>query len=92
MAATIPPSGDHPVRAHGRRRRLALGLLPAALSTEIGSESQRPLAVVVIGWLVSATLLTLLVLPILYAIVLPDRRREMPVARRAVRLLRAARG
>jgi len=44
----------------------ALGLLPAALSTEIGSETQRPLAVVVIGGLVSATLLTLLVLPVLY--------------------------
>jgi len=41
----------------------ALGLLPAALSTQIGSETQRPLAVVVIGGLVSATLLTLLVLP-----------------------------
>jgi heavy metal efflux system protein len=51
----------------------ALGLLPAALSTEIGSETQRPLAVVVIGGLVSATLLTVLVLPVLYAIVLPER-------------------
>jgi cobalt-zinc-cadmium resistance protein CzcA len=50
----------------------ALGLLPAALSTEIGSETQRPLAVVVIGGLVSATVLTLLVLPVLYAMVLPD--------------------
>jgi cobalt-zinc-cadmium resistance protein CzcA len=43
----------------------SLGLLPAALSTEIGSETQRPLAVVVIGGLVSATVLTLLVLPVL---------------------------
>jgi len=51
----------------------ALGLLPAALSTEIGSETQRPLAVVVIGGLVSATLLTVLVLPVLYTIVLPER-------------------
>jgi cobalt-zinc-cadmium resistance protein CzcA len=42
------------------------GLLPMALSHEIGSETQRPLAVVVIGGLVSATLLTLLVLPSLY--------------------------
>ena len=43
-----------------------LGLLPMALSHAIGSETQRPLAVVVIGGLVSATFLTLLVLPTLY--------------------------
>ena len=43
-----------------------LGLLPMALSHSIGSEVQKPLAVVVIGGLVSATLLTLLVLPALY--------------------------
>ena len=45
----------------------ALGLLPMALSHEIGSETQRPLAIVVIGGLVTATLLTLVVLPVLYA-------------------------
>ena len=44
----------------------ALGLLPMALSHDIGSETQRPLALVVIGGLVTATLLTLLVLPVLY--------------------------
>ncbi len=44
-----------------------LGLLPMALSHAIGAETQRPLAVVVIGGLVSATLLTRLVLPTLYA-------------------------
>src|SRR5581483_3799973 len=43
-----------------------LGLLPMAMSHAIGSEVQKPLAVVVIGGLVSATLLTLLVLPTLY--------------------------
>lgn len=43
-----------------------LGLLPMALSTAIGSETQKPLAIVVIGGLVSATLLTLFVLPTLY--------------------------
>jgi cobalt-zinc-cadmium resistance protein CzcA len=43
-----------------------LGLLPMALSTAIGSETQKPLAVVVIGGLISATLLTLIVLPTLY--------------------------
>ena len=40
-----------------------LGLLPMALSKGIGSEVQKPLAVVIIGGLVSATLLTLVVLP-----------------------------
>jgi cobalt-zinc-cadmium resistance protein CzcA len=44
----------------------ALGLLPMALSHDIGSETQRPLAIVIIGGLVTATLLTLLVLPVLY--------------------------
>jgi heavy metal efflux system protein len=43
-----------------------LGLLPMALSHGIGSEVQRPLAVVIIGGLVSATILTLIVLPALY--------------------------
>jgi len=47
----------------------ALGLLPAALSHAIGAETQRPLAVVVIGGLVSATALTLFVLPVLYTLV-----------------------
>jgi cobalt-zinc-cadmium resistance protein CzcA len=44
----------------------ALGLLPMALSQDIGAETQRPLAIVVIGGLVTATLLTLVVLPALY--------------------------
>jgi cobalt-zinc-cadmium resistance protein CzcA len=43
-----------------------LGLVPLALSQGIGSEVQRPLAVVVIGGLVSSTFLTLVVLPVLY--------------------------
>ena len=42
------------------------GLLPMALSHSIGAETQRPLAIVVIGGLISATLLTLLVLPSVY--------------------------
>ena len=45
-----------------------LGLLPMALSHGIGSETQKPLAVVIIGGLISATLLTLFVLPIVYVI------------------------
>ncbi|MFD2519248.1 efflux RND transporter permease subunit [Emticicia soli] len=44
----------------------AIGLLPAAISTGIGSETQKPLAIVVIGGLISATILTLLVFPIIY--------------------------
>lgn len=44
------------------------GLLPMALSHDIGSETQKPLAVVVIGGLISATVLTLIVLPTLYVI------------------------
>jgi cobalt-zinc-cadmium resistance protein CzcA len=46
-----------------------LGLLPMALSHGIGSETQRPLAIVIIGGLVSATLLTLMLLPTLYLVV-----------------------
>ncbi|WP_026809230.1 CusA/CzcA family heavy metal efflux RND transporter [Arenibacter latericius] len=46
----------------------ALGFLPMAISTNVGAEVQRPLATVVIGGLISATLLTLVVLPILYSI------------------------
>jgi len=44
----------------------ALGFIPMALNTGIGSEVQRPLATVVIGGIVSSTLLTLVVLPALY--------------------------
>ena len=43
-----------------------LGLLPAALSHGIGSETQRPFAVVIVGGIVSATVFTLLLLPILF--------------------------
>jgi cobalt-zinc-cadmium resistance protein CzcA len=44
----------------------AIGLLPAALSTGIGSETQKPLAIVVIGGILSATVLTLLVFPLVF--------------------------
>jgi cobalt-zinc-cadmium resistance protein CzcA len=43
-----------------------LGLLPAALSTAVGAETQRPFAIVIIGGLVTAMLLTLVVLPVLF--------------------------
>jgi cobalt-zinc-cadmium resistance protein CzcA len=44
----------------------SIGLLPAAISTGIGSESQKPLAVVIVGGLITATILTLLVFPIIF--------------------------
>src|SRR3546814_4289193 len=44
----------------------SLGFLPMALSTSAGAEVQRPLATVVIGGLVTATMLTLVVLPVIY--------------------------
>ena len=45
----------------------SLGFLPMALSNSTGSEIQKPLATVVIGGLISSTLLTLIVLPVLYS-------------------------
>jgi heavy metal efflux system protein len=57
-----------------------LGLLPAALARGIGSDVQRPLATVIVGGLVSATILTLAILPVLYFVVekrWPDS--EMPL-------------
>jgi cobalt-zinc-cadmium resistance protein CzcA len=57
----------------------ALGFLPMALSTAPGSEVQRPLATVVIGGLLSATVLTLLVLPAAYAMVMRHDRRAATV-------------
>lgn len=54
----------------------ALGFLPMAISTSAGAEVQRPLATVVVGGLISATALTLVVLPILYAMF--DRKGHHP--------------
>ncbi len=63
---------------HGLKTRLrpvvmtaavaALGFLPMAISTSAGAEVQKPLATVVIGGLITSTLLTLIVLPVLYII------------------------
>ena len=44
----------------------ALGLIPMLFATGAGAEIQRPLATVIVGGLVSATLLTLVILPVLY--------------------------
>ncbi len=46
----------------------ALGFFPMAVSTNVGAEVQRPLATVVIGGLITSTLLTMIILPVLYAI------------------------
>ena len=51
----------------------SLGFLPMALSTSAGAEVQKPLATVVIGGLITATLLTLIVLPIFYIFFSSDR-------------------
>lgn len=57
----------------------AIGLFPAAISTGIGSESQKPLAIVIIGGLFTATVFTLLVFPIIYhnALHLRETKRMM---------------
>ena len=52
-----------------------LGLLPAALSHGIGSETQRPFAVVIVGGIVSATVFTLILLPLLFSTFADERRR-----------------
>ncbi|MDD1748903.1 MAG: efflux RND transporter permease subunit, partial [Methanothrix sp.] len=59
----------------------SLGLLPAALSHAIGSDTQRPFAIVIIGGLISATLLTLLLLPTLYLLVERFTKRFRKVTR-----------
>ena len=56
----------------------ALGFVPMAFNTGIGSEVQRPLATVVIGGILSSTLLTLLVLPALLRLLGPGRLAEPP--------------
>lgn len=55
-----------------------LGLVPMLLSSGVGAETQRPLATVVVGGLITSTLLTLLLLPVLY-----DWMEQRPEARRS---------
>ena len=54
----------------------SLGFVPMAIATGAGADVQRPLATVVIGGIISSTILTLLVLPALYVLF----RRELPTA------------
>ncbi|HEX6241730.1 MAG TPA: efflux RND transporter permease subunit, partial [Polyangiales bacterium] len=53
----------------------ALGLVPAAMSKAMGAETQRPIAVVIVGGTVSAALLTLIVLPVTYRLTFAVRER-----------------
>ncbi|MDH2917910.1 MAG: CusA/CzcA family heavy metal efflux RND transporter [Sideroxydans sp.] len=53
-----------------------LGLLPAAISHGIGSETQRPFAVVIVGGIVTGTLFTLLLLPMLYPLFADEARHQ----------------
>jgi cobalt-zinc-cadmium resistance protein CzcA len=50
-----------------------LGLLPAAMSTGIGSDSQKPFAIVIVGGLISRLFLSIFLAPVLYALVARDR-------------------
>ena len=55
-----------------------IGLLPAALSHGMGSETQRPFAVVIVGGLITATLFTLLLIPLLYSHFSDELKGESP--------------
>ena len=54
----------------------SLGFVPMALNTGVGAEVQRPLATVVIGCVITSTLLTLLVLPVFYSVLAPKDKRS----------------
>jgi cobalt-zinc-cadmium resistance protein CzcA len=56
----------------------ALGLVPAAFSRSMGAETQRPIAVVIVGGTVSAALLTLVVLPVMYRALMSLLLRHFP--------------
>ncbi len=55
----------------------SLGFIPMAIATGAGAEVQRPLATVVIGGVVSSTILTLLVLPALYVLFRRETRQNI---------------
>lgn len=63
------------------------GFLPMAFSASAGAEVQRPLATVVIGGMLTATLLTLVVLPVLYTLVEGRRRKSLKTARAHVMIV-----
>ena len=47
----------------------ALGLIPAAFSTGVGSDSQRPFALVIVGGLISRLIISVYLMPVLYRVV-----------------------
>ena len=61
-----------------------IGLFPAALSTGIGSETQKPLAIVVIGGLVTVTVLTLLIFPLTLAFFYREMHQDGPTPEQVV--------
>lgn len=54
------------------------GMMPAAISTGIGSESQKPLAIVVIGGLIGSTILTLFIFPIIFQKIYERKAKKQP--------------
>ncbi|HSE58252.1 MAG TPA: efflux RND transporter permease subunit [Nitrospiraceae bacterium] len=58
----------------------SLGFLPMALATTMGAEEQRPLATVVIGGLMTSTILTLLIIPTLYKRMAEQGRPTQPAS------------
>jgi cobalt-zinc-cadmium resistance protein CzcA len=93
LASGMPTAKAIPAAAERRLRPVlmtalvaSLGFVPMALNTGIGSEVQRPLATVVIGGVVSSTILTLFVLPVIYVLAEKWSRRRVkePAALRAV--------
>lgn len=65
----------------------ALGFLPMAVSTGAGGEVQRPVATVVIGGLITSTLLTLIILPVLYSLIKSKRSMKKPTVTTIVILM-----
>ena len=60
-----------------------IGLVPAAISTGIGSQVQQPLACVIVGGMLLSPICSLLVIPTLARLVMPTVRRTAPVSRGA---------
>ena len=58
----------------------AIGLIPAAISSGIGSETSKPLAIVVIGGLITATILTLLIFPLIFYVFYRSKKQEQQPA------------
>ncbi|MCX6287135.1 MAG: CusA/CzcA family heavy metal efflux RND transporter [Bacteroidetes bacterium] len=65
----------------------SLGFLPMAISHATGSEVQRPLATVVLGGLISATILTLIILPAIYALLESNRRSKKKTVIRTIAVI-----